>query len=112
MKKQGKKENEPLFHHVSKNMDVHGYRRSYAKDLLAYVEQNKDYKEQVLKLYPERHEYRTITNKQTGEKEIQEIKSEYYSPRGEDKKYLRDDLYIVSQGLGHNRLDVTFSYIK
>ena len=112
MKQQGKKENEPLFHHVSKNMDVHGYRRNYAKDLLAYVEQNKDYKEQVLKQYPERREYRTITNKRTGEREIHEIKSEYYSPRSEDRKYLRDDLYIVSQALGHNRIDVTHSYIK
>ena len=35
-------------------------------------------KEQVLKQYPERREYRTLTNKQTGEKEIHEIKSEYY----------------------------------
>lgn len=112
MRTQGKKENEPLFNHVSKNMDVHAYRRSYAKDLLAYVEQHKNYKEDVLKQYSERHEYRTITNKQTGEKEIHEMKSEYYSPRGENKKYLRDDLYIVSQGLGHNRIDVTHSYIK
>lgn len=112
MRTQGKKENEPLFHHVSKNMDVHAYRRSYAKDLLDYVEQHKNYKEDVLKQYPERHEYKTITNKQTSEKEIHEIKSEYYSPRDEDKRYLRDDLYIVSQGLGHNRLDVTLSYIK
>ena len=68
--------------------------------------------EQVLKQYPKRHEYRTITNKQTGEKEVHEIKSEYYSPHGEDKKYLRGDVYIVSQALGHNRIDVTHSYIK
>lgn len=112
MRQNGKREKEPLFEYIPKNMDVHSYRRTYAKDLFQYVDNHKEYKEKVLNQYPERHEYRVIKDKETGERKVHEIQSEYYKPRGDEKSYSRDSLYIVSQGLGHNRIDVTYLYIR
>lgn len=115
MKQEGKEKDVPLFDSVPKNMDVHSFRRIYAKSLMDYVEHNPEGKEIILRQYPKRREYKSVINKETGEKELREIKSEYFRPRNVEEKvcYRRDCLYAVSQGLGHNRIDVTYnSYLK
>ena len=48
----------------------------------------------ILKKYPERHEYKTVKDKATGESKVYEITSEYYVTRGENKQILRNLLYV------------------
>lgn len=100
-----------LFDKVPVHMDVHHYRDLYAQDLYNTVKENKEYKAQLLERYPERHEYKTIKDKETGEKKTVEITSKTFTTRGENREtFDRDDVYIVSQALGHNRLDVSITH--
>ena len=102
----------PLFEEVKQHMDVHAYRDKYAVDLYKSIVDDRELQSQLLKQYPMRHEYKTVRDKATGEKKTVEIKSKTFTTRrGEDKKtFVRDDVYIVSQALGHNRLDVTITH--
>lgn len=93
------RQNTTLFDKIHNAADIHSYRREYAKDLYALVSTDPEKKEQFQSLYPPRNERAT---------------GEMYHSRGEERFHgLRDDIYIVSEALGHNRLDVTVShYLK
>lgn len=84
---------------VHSKMDVHSYRREYAKDLYILVKENHELQKEYQKQYKER---------------VEDVKSNMYHSRGEIHFHgLRDDIYIVTQALGHNRLDVTVNhYLK
>ncbi|MDD3139373.1 MAG: tyrosine-type recombinase/integrase [Lachnospiraceae bacterium] len=91
-----------LFEHIPKEIDVHSLRREYAKNLYKNITENKDLKDKYLFQYPERVEY----------KNNKEIKRNFYKDR-DNNIYDRDNIYIVSQALGHNRLDVSVThYLK
>lgn len=109
-----KAQHERLFPKINNNADIHSYRGEYARELYAYVRNHTEYKEQILSAYPTRHEYKTIKDKETGERITREITSKTITTRGADRQtYNRDDVYIVSQALGHNRLDVSIThYLK
>lgn len=90
----------PIFDHIHGAADVHGYRREYARALYNYVKENPAEREKYAERYPERRE---------------DVKGDtYYSHSKEHPfKGKRDDVYIVSQALGHNRLEVTVNhYLK
>ena len=109
---EGKMEHEKLFDKVHSKMDVHSYRREYAQNLYKDIANDKAYRDSVLKHYPKRIEIKTYTNRK-GEKVTKEIQSKYFIPKGSKEKFERNDLYVVSQALGHNRIDVSYnSYIK
>lgn len=84
---------------VHSKMDVHSFRREYAQELYEQIKENKILRNEYLKLYQQRSE---------------NIKSDMYHSRGDTNFHgLRDDIYVVSQALGHNRLDVSVNhYLK
>jgi len=111
MQKDGKEKNDRLFDKVHSKMDVHSYRRFYAKELFKEVSANRQIRNKILKNYPQRHEFKTV--RINGERVTKEIQSQYFKPKGTKERFERDDLYVVSQALGHNRIDVTYnSYLK
>lgn len=95
-----KDRNEKLFDKIHNAADVHGYRREYAQSLYDLVKEDKDKQKEYANMYPQRD------------------KSGYdkYFARGDKETRFtgqKDDIYIVSQALGHNRLDVTVNhYLK
>lgn len=110
----GKDSNTRLFHKISHSADIHAYRGEYARDLYKAVEQDNIFKNKILSKYPARHEYKTITDKETGEKRTYEIRSSVYVTRGEDRQtFDRDSTYACTCALGHERLEVTVThYLK
>lgn len=96
---------------IPQRIDVHGLRREYCKGLYAEIKDNKELRDDILKNYPVRQEYKTQKNKDGGSY-TKEIKRDYYKDR-EGNVYSRDDIYVCSQCLGHNRLDVSIThYLK
>lgn len=90
-KEQGK---EYLVDKIPAKIDVHSYRREYCKELYKLVSSDKELKEDLLKIYPERSE---------------KVKIEYYKDR-QNNVFDRDCVYICTQSLGHNRLNVTVNH--
>lgn len=91
-----------LIEHIPKHMDIHSLRREYAKNLYKDITKDRQLRDDILKNYKPRMEY----------KNNKEIKSKFYTDRDKNK-YERDDIYIISQSLGHNRLDVSVThYLK
>lgn len=90
---------EKLVDKVHSKMDVHSYRREYAQELYQQVKEDHKLRDEYLNQYKQRNE---------------NIKSDYYHSRGDVEFHgLRDDIYVVSQALGHNRLDVSVNhYLK
>lgn len=112
-RQRGKTDNCKLFEKIHSKMDVHSFRREYAKELYNYIKENKDYRIKLLNIYPQRNESKAYKNKITGIIEIRKIKSDYFRAHGDNEVYLRDNLYLVSQSLGHSRIDVSYHfYIK
>lgn len=100
-----------LFEHIPKEIDVHGLRREYCKGLYDEIKDNKELRDKLLKNYPERHEFKTQKDA-NGNSVTKEIKSNVYKDR-EGNVWDRDDIYVLSQALGHNRLDVSIThYLK
>jgi hypothetical protein len=93
-KKAENREHEPIFKHVHTKADIHGYRREYAKALYKAVTDDPRLRDELLRPYPPRREPK--------------VKSAYYKTRSHDvnQTFLRDALYVVTQALGHNRLEV------
>ena len=90
---------EKLFERINTKMDVHSYRRQYAQNLYEIISKDRKLRDELLKAYPPRRE--------------PNVKGDTYATRRKDipnKTFLRDDLYLVSQALGHNRLDVTVNH--
>lgn len=100
-----------LFNHIPKEIDVHGLRREYCQNLYDEIKDNKELRDEILKNYPERHELKTQKDKD-GNTVTKEIKSDIYKDRS-GNTWKRDDIYVLSQALGHNRLDVSIThYLK
>lgn len=90
-----KQENkEYLVDKIPRKIDVHSYRRYYCKELYKTVLENKELREELLKMYPSRSE---------------NVKRDYYKDR-ENNVFDRDCVYICTQNLGHNRLNVTVNH--
>ncbi len=108
---QTKRFSEPLFDHVHGAADIHGYRESYSKELLEEVGKNPDFKNQCLEFYENRnHPYTPETYKNRDGKQV-EVKSETYKPQNRNgAEYDRQEVFIVSQALGHNRLSVSINH--
>ena len=86
-----------LFDHIPKEIDVHGLRREYAQELYISLADDKYLRDEYLTYYPVRHE---------------NVKSDFYRDR-EGNVFERDTVYVVSQALGHNRIDTSITaYLK
>ncbi len=100
-----------LLDKIPQRIDVHGLRREYCKGLYQEIKDNRELRDDILKNYPERHEYKTQKDK-NGNSYTKEIKRDYYKDR-DGNTYNRDNIYVCSQCLGHNRLDVSITnYLK
>ena len=100
-----------LFNHIPKEIDIHGLRREYCQGLYDEIKDNKELRDEILKNYPERRELKTQKDK-NGNTVTKEIKSDVYKDRS-GNVWKRDDIYVLSQALGHNRLDVSIThYLK
>ena len=82
----------PKVHSV---MDVHSYRRDYARELYKQLADDKGLKERVLEMYPVRNE---------------SVHSDVYKSRKTKEEFDRDSVYLISQCLGHNRLSVSVNH--
>lgn len=102
---------EKIFDRIPGRIDVHSLRREYCKGLYAEIKDNKGLRDDILKNYPPRCEYKTQKDKD-GNRHTREIQRDYYKDR-DGNIYNRDDIYLCSQCLGHNRLDVSIThYLK
>lgn len=95
----GKDPNAPLFDHIHNAADIHSYRREYAKELYSLVKENKEIQHEYLSHYPERIKKQNEYDK-------------YFSRGDKATRFVgyKDDIYIVSQALGHNRLEVSVNH--
>ena len=90
---------EKLFERIHSKADIHAYRREYAQELYKTISRDRTLRDKILQNYPPR--------KEPG------VKSSTYTTRrntNNNMTFDRDDLYLVSQALGHNRLDVTVTH--
>lgn len=102
---------ERIFDKIPQRIDVHGLRRDYCQGLYMEIKDNRELRNDILKNYPPRHEYKTQKDK-NGNSYTQEIQRDFYRDR-DGNTYNRDDIYVCSQCLGHNRLDVSVThYLK
>lgn len=102
---------EKVLDKVPRKIDVHSLRREYAQNLYCDIQRDAVLREEYLKQYPMRKELKTQKNKD-GVVYTKEIKTKTYKDR-EGNIYNRDDLYIISQALGHNRVDTSIAhYLK
>lgn len=90
-----RQEREKAFDKVNSMANVHSYRREYARELYDYCEKNSLYREQILDKY--KAEGHTMT--------ARDIKTPDYNTN-DGRTFNRESLFITSQGLGHNRLDI------
>lgn len=91
---------EHLFDKIHNAADIHAYRREYAQELYNLVKDDKDKAQEYALKYPERANKGYNTYYARGD-------------RATAFRGLKDDIYIVSQALGHNRLSVTVNhYLK
>ena len=101
-----------IFKTIHAQADIHSFRGEYARALYRAVSTDKDFKDAVLDAYPARHEYKTVKDPKTGERVTKEISGQNITTRqGKGSQtFKRDDVYCVSQALGHNRLDVSITH--
>ncbi len=86
-----------IFEHIPKEIDVHALRREYAKELYRVLNDDKTLRDKFLTFYPPRKE---------------NVKSNWYRDR-DGNVFERDTVYVVSQSLGHSRIDTSItSYLK
>lgn len=86
---------EKAFNTVNSMANVHSYRREYARELYDYCEKNSIYREQMIDKY--RAEGHTMT--------ARDVRTPDYNTN-DGRTFNRESLFITSQGLGHNRLDI------
>ena len=84
--------NKPIISKISHAVDVHGYRRNYAQALYREICQDTRLQAQILANLPPR---------------MENVSSNMYYAHGAKFSGKRDDIYCVSQALGHNRLSVS-----
>lgn len=100
-----------IFEKIPQRIDIHGLRREYCKGLYEEIKDNQKLRDDILKNYAPRCEYKTQKDKD-GNSHTQEIQRDFYRDR-DGNTYNRDDIYVCSQCLGHNRLDVSIThYLK
>lgn len=95
------RQNSTLFDKIHNGADIHSYRREYAKELYSLVKEDQAKAADYKALYGPRNE--------------PNIKGDMYHSHDKERPFhgARNDIYIVSEALGHNRLDVTVShYLK
>lgn len=87
-----------LFARINGHADIHSYRREYAQELYKDVIADESLAQDLKALYPPRNE--------------PNVKIDTYTTQGQDNVFsgYRDDIYLVSQALGHNRLDVAVDH--
>lgn len=85
-------QNKPIIEKINHAVDVHGYRREYAQALYREVCQDTRLQAQILANLPPRTET---------------ARGDMYYAHGAKFSGKRDDIYVVSQALGHNRLSVS-----
>lgn len=93
-------DDKPIFDRINTNADIHSYRREYAQSLYNAVANDHEYRDDLLGMYPSRKE---------------KAKGDFYYSHTKELPFKgrRDDIYIVTQALGHNRLEVTVNhYLK
>lgn len=96
---------------IPENMDIHALRREYAYELYQDIQKDENLRTFLLNHEPPRKEYRTTKNKD-GEKVTKEVKRDFYKTKDGDI-YSRDDVYLISRMLGHNRIDTAIChYLK
>lgn len=86
------KPNTPIIPKISHAVDVHGYRRQYAQALYSVVCRDERLQGQLLAQLPPR---------------LENVIGDTYHAHGAKFSGKRDNIYIVSQALGHNRLSVS-----
>lgn len=82
----------PIIQKISHHADIHGYRREYAQQLYSAVCHDERLQAQILANLPPRSE---------------SVSGDTYHAHGAKFCGKRDNIYIVSQALGHNRLSVS-----
>lgn len=93
---------------VPSNMDIHALRKEYAYELYQDIQKNEELRTFLLEHEPPRKEYRTSTNKDS-QKVTKEVQKDIYKTRDGDV-FKRDDIYIISRQLGHNRIDTAICH--
>ena len=90
--------NQKLFERINSNADIHSYRRDYAQNLYKDIIKDERLNQDLKGLYGERVE--------------PHIKSDSYKTQGQDNFFSgnRDDIFIVTNALGHNRLEVAVNH--
>lgn len=102
---------EKVFDKIPSKIDIHALRREYAQNLYKDIVANPALREEYLKQYPPRKELKTQKDK-NGITYTKEIKTNVYKDQ-DGNVYNRDDLYVLSEALGHNRLSVCVThYLK
>jgi len=102
--KRQKEGKEKVFDKIPKKIDIHSLRREYAQGLYKEIVENPVLRDEYLKQYPTRRELKTQKDK-NGITYTKEIQTDTYKDR-DGNVYNRDDLYVLSQALGHNRLEI------
>ena len=92
-----------IIDHVPVNLDVHALRREYAYELYQDIQKDDELRTFLLNHEPPRKEYRISVNKD-GIKVTKEIQRDTYKDR-EGNIFKREDVYLISRMLGHNRID-------
>lgn len=112
--KRAKEENRSLiFPRIPKEVDVHGLRREYTKNIYNAFEADHNFRNEYLKNIgcSEKHEYYVYKDKD-GNRQMKEVKATVYRDR-EGNVWDRMSLFATSQADGHSRLDVSVThYLK
>jgi hypothetical protein len=92
-----------LFPKISKHYNEHADRAAYAKSMVEQLTENPELRNEMMAHagYPPRKDSRVRRGKR-----IRVRSDHYYARDGSGRVYERDALYVVSQSLGHNRLEV------
>lgn len=85
-------QNKPIIGKINHAVDVHAYRREYAQALYSVICQDTRLQAQILANLPQRSE---------------NVSGDMYYAHGAKFCGKRDNIYVISQALGHNRLSVT-----
>lgn len=82
-----------VFDAVNSHANIHSYRRLYCQELYRECVSNRQYRDDLVNLYKSK------------EKEMSGRNKEDYNTR-DGRSFDRQSLFVASQALGHNRLDV------
>lgn len=110
-----KEQGKPLFDKVHGACDVHGYRREYARALYEAVKADSNLKDRMFSFEYAYNEQKDRLLTGYSERNEPGIKGDMYISHSKKHQFKgnRDDIYVVSEALGHNRLEVSVNhYLK